>query len=365
MFNVEYWYGILIFVLLLFILLFPIYLFDESKMQRLILPNMMCLLLLSIFVVFISIYALVYHLPIVLKIFEMDLGDARINLASETYVKQSVYSSMAAVSASLYIYAIILFFVFYIINKYKILTFLLFVSSFSNVLFVLSYVGRDGIVFWIISFCLCFLFFKGFMQPCRKKSILRIFYILVIVLTMPFILISISRFNYDFYYSIISYVGQSLPNFCLYMNIHNYPVDYGSSFPVVLSVLGKDVSISDSWVIGDTSSWVFGSLFKSFIYNFNLTNTFIILIFLGLIFYFYFGMVKKVIEFYKIILYFLYMQVYSQGVFYFVQYTRSGNYFIIISLFLFFIFWFLDCVISQNKKVILYRVSKSNDYVNE
>lgn len=85
------------------------------------------------------------------------------------------------------------------------------------------------------------------------------------------------------------------------------------------------------WEMGGTNSWVFGTFIESWYSSF---GSYLALIFsclvLGVLFFSVFKKNMNSLRFSKLFIYIVYFQVYAQGVFYFRQYTRGGNLFILL-----------------------------------
>lgn len=360
----EYFQASLFFLLLIFVYFLPILSFREDKISKIVLPNATLLYYFSIVIVILSIFSIFYFLPVVIRVFQMgDLNFARINMTEgNIYVSETIFNTIASVSASLYTIAMILFFIYRVLGTNKILSNLLLISSTSYVLNVFAYVGRDGVVFWLFSFIGVYGLFKNFLQKNDIKIIKKIF-IYFSVIAIPFFLaITFDRFAENPFAGMLSYIGQSFPNFCLFYNLDR-PITNGSSFPLFRSMLGLDVVQNERWMEGGTVSWVFGTFFKSFVSNFGRLGTLFIGIILSSIFLLIFKLKSRTLYFHQLFVFYLYFMVFTQGVFYFRQYTRGGNLFIILS----FVFYFLFLFIRKNHNInslVLYSklyTNKSND----
>ena len=141
----------------------------------------------------------------------------------------------------MYVFALLLFFVYSIIGNNKLKCILLLISSVSEPLHILSYVGRDGVVFWLFSFIFLFLLFRPFMQKDMSKRILKYFGIGAAILMLPFLAISVSRFDSTDAGTggaMISYMGQSFVGGPAYMGIDDKPFNEGASFPLFYEITG-------------------------------------------------------------------------------------------------------------------------------
>ena len=348
----RYLIGALIFVISIFIYLFPIQNFKENSVKEICIPNSQVLDLFSTIIVILSLFSIIFFLPSVFRMFQsgIALSMLRNNLGTvrNTYVNtEGIASTIASVAASMYPFAILLFFIYLIKGNNPIRCILLLISSTSNILNVLSYVGRDGIVFWIIQFASVYLFFKEYLTSKQKKRIKWVFIIGTVIGMIPFSLISVSRFGsgsdgYTTVKSFLSYMGQMIPNYFLYFDIRGSHYNYGSVFPLFWEIRGIAQPDSVRWIDGGTESNVFGTFLKSFNISLGVGGT-ILLGFINLIlFTLVFKRERKRLSLHHFFFYYLYFKIISEGVFYFRDYTRGGNLFIIISILFFFVFKYIE-----------------------
>ena len=315
--------------------LYPMLHFDESQIQQLKLPSKRVLNAFSNGIIILSLFSIFYYIPTVWYLLHGDLGALRNALyAGEEYVEAGLLNTIASTSSSMYVFALLLFFIYLILGASKWRIILLFISSLSNVVHVLAYVGRDGVVFWIFAFLYLYLFFSPFLRKESKTKIKKIAIISGGILLVPFMLISIGRFqdNTGTLNSIVNYFGQPFIHGTLYFGLDNPPLDPGHSFPLFYEFTGRHMPEGTGmWEEGGTMSWVFGTFLKSL--NESLGGFWGLLIFClasATVFVSTFGKRISRISFSKLFIYILYFEVYSQGVFYFRQYTRGGNLFILL-----------------------------------
>ncbi len=344
--NEEFIESTLAFCLLLLVFLTPFLFFREDLINYIILPSKNILDIFSICVCILSLFALIYFIhPSFLALSNPDIGAARIAMVSngEILVSPTIFNTIAGTAASFYQIPILLFFIYEILNKHKYLKWLLFTSSFSYVLFVLSAYGRDGIIFWLLSFLGLMGFFNSYLNKIFKRKIRAFLFIFTIAGSFFFMVISLSRFGDEAFESLISYIGQCFPNFCIAYK-SNLPTSNGVSFPLFRSMLGLNEVVDtsmQSYLLESKGSysWVFGTFLKSFLLNIGFYGT----LYLGLISSFFFKLIfnKKSFSIAHLFLYILYFQIYYQGVFYFRQCNRVGNLLIIVSILLYLIFIFI------------------------
>lgn len=345
----SYWWPAIMFLVYLLFMLLPARGFKDDKVSLLVLPNRGTLNIMATIIIVLSLFSIVYYSQTVSNIFSMNLGEARTDLyLGEEYVEAGLLNTIASVSASLYVYALLLFFIFCTIPSSKIIRILLLVSSLSEPMHILAYVGRDGVVFWLFSFVFLFSFFRHYMEPTTKSFLKKIFFVAAAVLIVPFLLITISRFGDNgadrqgALESMMNYWGQGYIQGTLFMGIDNKPCTYGASFPLFYELTGisKPVSVGMSGMtqIGEWRSWFFGTIVTGLLLNFGHVGFWIVSIFSFVVFYGVMKIRSGRLLFHQLIYYILYFQIMSQGVFYFRQYTRGGNLFILLSLFLILLF---------------------------
>ena len=230
-------------------------------------------------------------------------------------------------------------------NLYK--AYLLLISSLSFVVYVLAYAGRDGVVYWVMSYVFCFLLFRNFLTMHDLKRIKRFFVLVFATLMIPFIMISVSRFSEmtgGTVLWIINYAGQQLRNFNNHYQIEA-PLQYGKhSVPIIydfLKVVGFDISTKvdtdiffSYFLIEGVEPWVFTTFIGNFMYDFGKIWTLLFLCIMSLATR---RLLKKVtrtgvLEFSNLLLFILLYQVVYWGVFYFRLYV--ANYYILFVIIL-------------------------------
>lgn len=342
------WSPMFQFVVWLYAFLIPFTLFRETDIKIIRIPNRRLLDMFSSFVIIISLFSIIFFSSSVRMIFSLSsLGEARTALyGGEKYVEVGLANTIASVGASMYVFALLLFFIYSSIGNCKKRSMLLLISSISEPLHILSYVGRDGVVFWIFSFVFLYLFFKPFLMHKVRKKIKFFFLVCGMALILPFIAISVSRFGESDTGtdgSIISYMGQSFVNGMLYMNIGDKPYTEGAGFPLFYELTGIKQTIfrevgGGMIRIGEWRSWSFSTFVVSLYTNFSFWGLLLCSFICFLIQRIILGTKKRVFGFEFFFIYLLFFQIYSQGVFYFKQYTRGGNLFILLCFALYFIF---------------------------
>ena len=359
----KYWFAMIKFLLLVLLFLAPFFIFKENKIERIVLPSRGFLDIFSGIIILLSFYAIFYYASTAKSVLSLtDIAAYRDTIASgEEYSESGIFNTIASVSASLYVFALLLFFVYIAIEGIKTRAILLFVSSFSETLHIFSFAGRDGIVFWLFSFVFLWTLFSRYLKPKANSKLKRTLIFAAMLMAIPFMMISTSRFadsSNGTTYSMVSYMGQSFVNGPLYFGLDNPPVQK-SGFVLVNEIFHiKGAGGTGLFEIGDWKSWTFGTLAVSL--HLKLNGDFGLICF-GLaalvLFLIVMGRKKRSFRLNHIIIYVLYFQVLSQGVFYFRQYTRGGNLFILLCLFG---ALFVDLFDNSECPVILYPYENKN-----
>ena len=353
----SYWVPMLQFVSFLLLFLLPFRQFNESNINQIVLPSRDFLNIFSSIIIFLSFFSIAFYGASVNNIFSMsDLGDARNTMGSDNlYFEAGLLATIGSVAASNYVFAIALFFIYKIIGNSKTRCALLLISSFSEPIQVLAFVGRDGIVFWIFTFVMCFLFFRPYLPVESRKRTVRLLLKASLVMFIPFFLISTARFsnsNIGTGGSIISYLGHAFIQGPLFFGIENKPYLHGAGFPLFFEWTGIARPQTDSLItIGDWISWRFSTFVVGLYQNLSLVGLIIVCISMYAVFMATIGRVKTKFNLGHFTLYLLYFQIFSQGVFYFKQYTRGGNLFIVSTLVFSIVFAYI--VNNSPKQIVL------------
>lgn len=334
--KMHYLLPALFFVFLYILYFVPFTSFREDKVEEIVLPSKRVIDIISVVLIILSFESIFYFAGSVRDVFTYgDLGAARDDryIHGISFVEHSIWYTVSSVSASLYMFDILFYFVYRIIeDKKSVRRILLFVGSFSETLHVLSDAGRDGIVFWLFAFVFIYLIFRPFLEKKQRSSITKSFVIIAFIIMIPFTMISKGRFHENVNDSYIDYMGQPFKHFCYYFDFSPLPVGYGQGFPLFFEVLRMP---QPKWCVYNnalTSSTAFGTFFREFLTNFGVAGTIIVGFIMAFLFRNTMRSNGKTLFFNQFFMYILYFQIFSQGVFYFRQYTRGGNLFIVLCL---------------------------------
>ena len=347
----EYWVGAIAYVFSIFLFMYPLYFFKENKNITIKLPNIGVLNVFSSLLIILSIFSIAFYLPGVIGMFRSGaalsmLRNSLSEIRMEYVNTEGIWNTIASVSSSLYPFAMMLFFVYYIMGKHPVRCALLLISSASKIIAVLSFVGRDGVVFWIVNFVFMYFLFYNYFSKKQKKRLRRVFLIMAIIALLPVFAITVSRFGSKSengaIKSVLSYLGQMVPNYLLFFNIKEAHYCFGSSFPLYYEITGQTMPTTERWFDGGTESNVFGTFLKGFNINFGFWGTIAVGIIALIVFLLIFRKKKETLSYHHYFVYILYFHILSEGLFYFKDYTRGGNLFIIICFVLYFAFSVLE-----------------------
>jgi oligosaccharide repeat unit polymerase len=327
--------------------------FKDQKFSSIKIENIYFYQVLEIFLLIGGLLAILFFLPFA---YGGLTGDIALNRIALQYLAESKLGSFGIVNsiftllANLFILNQLCSFINLIPRNGKRNVFkasLMFISSFSYVVYILAYVGRDGIVFWLMSYIFCYLLFRDFLARDVLRK-LKIFFVLTLTLLLiPFFIITMARFSIlegGVGWWILNYGGQQLRNFNDHYLILE-PLAYGrSGFPVFVDLFelvsfseiqafDKDVMFSH-FLNNGVIPWVFTTFIGSIMLDFGKIWTFFFLCLFSLSARSILKTVstKGVLKFSNMLILTLLYQVVYWGVFYFKQYAT--NYYMIFIILL-------------------------------
>ena len=321
--------------------------FRDENLKFIIIERIILYRVLENFLLIGGFIAIVFFLPFAVIALRGDISLFRDDMVvyGTRLADFGIINSICSLLANLFVIAQVCSFVNMIPvngkrNIYK--AYLLLISSLSFVVYVLAYAGRDGIVYWLMSYVFCFLLFRNFLAVHELKSIKRFFVLVFLILMIPFVMISVSRFSNipgGTVLLIIKYAGQQLRNFSDHYQIE-VPLQYGKhSFPIIydfLKVVDFDISskfdkdiFHSYFLVKDIEPWVFTTFVGNFMYDFGKYWTLLFLCTMSLATRKLLKNVTRtgVLEFSNLLIFILLYQVVYWGVFYFRLYV--ANYYIL------------------------------------
>ena len=331
--------------------------FKDHKFSSIKIENIYFYKVLEIFLLVGGLLAILFFLPFA---YAGLTGDIALNRFAILYLAGSklgdfgIVNSIFSLLANLFILNQLCFFINLIQSNGKRNVFkawLLLISSLSYVVYILAYVGRDGVVFWLMSYAFGYLLFRDFLAREVLRKLNYVFAVTLTILLIPFFMITVARFS-DLEGGvslwIFNYGGQQLRNFNDHYLILEPLLCGRFGFPVFVDLFGfitfselqafdKDVMFSH-FLNNDVAPNVFTTFIGTIMLDFGKIWTFIFLFLFSLSVRSILKTVstKGVLEFSNMLILTLLYQVVYWGVFYFRQYAT--NYYMIFILLLFTLF---------------------------
>lgn len=320
--------------------------YRDDKFVVLRIENTYLFRILEYFLIVGGFLSIFFFAPMARQAFSGDILSNRLSLATTQNVLQTYgpINSIFSLISNSFILAQVCFFINLIprngqrnVRKAG----LLLVSSFSYIFYIFAYVGRDGVIYWSMTFAFCYLLFSKYFLKKDSRLIKYVFAIVIIFLTVPFLLISNARFSADTGgtgWQIVKYAG-TFGNFNDYYLI-DPPLQYGrSEFPVASNYLlaigvdlpGLNKEEQYSFILNrGVQPWKFATFIGHSLFDFGKLGTlfFVCLISLSIKTLLDHVMKSRTFEFSNLLLFVLLYQIVFWGVFYFRQY--STNYYILL-----------------------------------
>ena len=337
----NYFGGYLFLTVSLWLYLYPFIEINDSNFEYLRIPSKKIIKCISVILSVCSIYSIVFYLPVAYKMIAVDIADianvrSMVTTGNHPFIEPSIKNGLAKLFAFLYNLQLTLFFINLIIDrKIRFFSWVILFSSLSYPVFVLAFMGRDGIDFWIFSFIFSFLLFRKYLHGGILKTLKKITVVIFSFFLFFFLIISVGRFlvaNEDamqLFESLLSYIGQGPINFAEYYYIPNMISDGGQS---LFLPLVKDVDLNyknqiDSLLYNyDIVPWIFKTFISS-IYT-SIGSLFLLIFGLILLFVYKYSFKEKkkgVLSFPFVLVYTVFFTVYSQGVFYLTYYHNIAH----------------------------------------
>lgn len=355
--SVSLFPFIFLFVLF-YISLKPILQFNPGKIDKIYQPSMVILNAINI----------VYIICALLSIGSFsDIGIKIALLISDSSVGQEMYADMAMradeagssisnlssiIANMLYNFEVLVFFYLLLLNNrsrfQKIVIILLDVCLLVGLISSLLMGQRGGIVTRGLLIISTYFLMKPFFSDKLNKLVIRIGIVIVIIVTIPFMALTFSRFGESSgggMDSIYEYAGQNILNFNEY-SLDNNGIRYGDrTFPLFKKMLLFD-NVPDNYIMRrykypnlKINDEVFVTYIGDFILDFGPVLAFILLSLFSVFILNKTRIISPIYPFHKLILLHFLISIIAQGVFLY-EYADTGNlvimmYFLLYILFLF------------------------------
>ena len=329
--------------------------YRERKFRTFQIENVQMFKFLENFSLLSGLFALIFYTPFAIVALTGDINMNRLNNSEliESFGSFGLVNSFAALFANLFLLSQSFFFLRLIaINRPKrdLKKYLLLLSSLSYIVYNFAFVGRDGVVLWIMSLLFQYFFFRDFLSKKNERYLKKIGLVLVLVMSIPFMAISISRFGNSergTIWYILNYFYQGSKNFNDQILIEA-PLQYGRfNFRVVTDFLDRiGISVSEGLDKDTFTSiyrskgvdpWTFSFWFGMILRDFGRIGTLFFMVFFS---YVPRRLIEKtnwsgIMKFSDYVLWILYYQIVFYGIFYFRYF--SANWYLIFM----FLLWFV------------------------
>lgn len=351
--------GLVYYSICLMLLLSPfLFCSYEKKIKFISLPSLKLLKIVNLLIIFSSLISVVYFSVVIYKLLTtQDLEMFRHLLVAEGHpiIEKSLLNTFSGVVASFYTITIFLFYVNLITRGRRYISAGLFIGSFSYPLFVFSYFGRDGFLFWVVSFLSLYIMFYNMMADDLNYKVKKLFIGFSLIFFVLFMFISFARFgDFDSVVRHVNiYLGQQPFIFAGIFAINLTPHYGATSFPLFSSLFLTDLTVNTYLrELGSniSLSWQFGTLLKDFYLDFGALGLVIFILLSGAILSLFFFEKNQNNNFFKLFLFFAYSQIIIQGVFYYRQYNEVGNLYIISLFILALLYRYIPCKVMYVKE---------------
>lgn len=198
---------------------------NQSKPYKILLPDDKTFMYVSFFFIAINLLAILLLLKTIVFVLGYDpksLRDAGLNSVYATNLFETMGLWLLGHFSDFYVLLLVFFFysVTYL-KKPAAFNALLFVSSLSTIVNGLMSGGRTQIMYWLLVFISCFLYFRKDMAKQLRKRLLLFSLVLLSLITVYIVMVTASRFenafsgetDYEAAFSLLDYSGQIFLNF--------------------------------------------------------------------------------------------------------------------------------------------------------
>lgn len=245
-----------------------------------------------------QLYAIAFFLPFALTSLTGDANENRLNLASKMELLGSfgIFNTLAGAASQLFGASLVMAFMRMAHpgsgGRVCVRAALLVLASLSYVVYILAYVGRDGVVYWMMTAAAVFIVFRRHLPAPLRARIVAFGALSGAVMLLPFIAITVARFadsDLGTGWSILEYFGQQINTFSDYASIDR-PMTLGvANFPMFVgaacSAVGLDCEnwdvikelVFEQYLTQGKEPWLFGTYVSDFIGDFGFVGALILL----------------------------------------------------------------------------------------
>jgi oligosaccharide repeat unit polymerase len=198
-----------------------VFAYSDKPHRVLVIENVRLLRGLETFQIVTSIAALIFFLPFAISGLSGDVSANRLNIdeIQEKLGSFGLINSFFSLVGNLFVLSILLAFVNLATiergGSARRANILLILSS-VNIVYVFAYVGRDGLVYWMLSFVFLYLLIRDFMPAAGRRKVRRIARVIALPAVIGFSVITASRFadqDSSVLSSLFVYAGSQVFNF--------------------------------------------------------------------------------------------------------------------------------------------------------
>lgn len=365
--------AVLYFSALVFVLLSGFTIFKDAEVECISLDNFRALKIIEWIMIPLSLFALLFFAMSAAIALAGDVESNRNMIAAGgvSYVEQyGVINTICSLIANLFLLNML--FAFLNLSEgypgSRLKAFVHLFCSTVYIFYILSYVGRDGFVYWAMSLGFFLLFFRGFMP---KRNILLLVVCaasLAVPALLVFIKITMSRFggegSSEVLGALLDYAGQQVFHFSEHYLVDAPPLggkmDFAPVSVLKAALFGEVYEPFDreAWFAiyldKGVTPWVFTTVIGSFLHDFGRIGCVvaIVLIFLLVRTLLYRAKVSGIFKLSELIMFILMFQIISWGVFYYRQYSA---FFYIVAMLLLFLFFKLS---GGTRTLLIFKVAK-------
>ena len=249
-------------------------------------------------------YAILFFLPFAIMSLTGDAKENRLDLANKMDLMGSfgLFNTFAGAASQLFAVSLVLACIRVAQpaggGRSMARAVVLIVASLSYVVYILAYVGRDGVVYWLMTALAIFLIFKAHIPGYLRHKIVAFGTTLGAVMLLPFLLITVARFadwDHGTAWSFLEYFGAQIHTFSdfssierpLTLGIMNFSMFVSAGCSVV-GLLCDDWSglkelIFEQYLVQGKEPWLFGTYVSDFVGDFGFVGALVALSLFALI----------------------------------------------------------------------------------
>lgn len=312
---------------------------SQSKCQRVLLPDVKVFTLISIFFIVINILAILLLLKAMIFVLGQDprgLRDGGIYKVYSVNTLETIGMWILGHFSDFYVLLLVFFFYSrtYLKNSAW-FDILILIASMSTIVNGLMSGGRTQIIYWILVFISCFLYFKGDMPKQVRKRVILFSVALFSLLTVYLVSVTVLRFSgsfsgatdYDEAFSLLDYSGQIFLNFNnFFANFEHKGYTIARIFPFTydwLHAVNFDLAVYKRSIPMDIG--VFSTFLGDWYIDIGITGIVLYSIFYTMVaFFIRKNYIEKSFKFQQILLFFLIFQLPLNGLFYYSLYNKTA-----------------------------------------